>query len=319
MFFSDSRVEGVIASIQKNTRSLLSYSMGFYIFYAVVCQIIARVGFVSFAEPITLGAVFFNQFLSGGSYKFTAAYWFIPCLFFLKLYFSIVHSRIFSTLFSRKVVLGRIIFLTCYFLIALWAVCFSVEQQQRGLIWTEIPMLRLLFAAFFYYFGCVFVSFGLERFVKNVLVLAVIYVAQQQVWVLFGNLDFWMQISKYQNAYTPVVCSVTAIIFFYGLSAVASSNESIGRVLGYIGRNTLPIVLHHLFGFFVVNLAFCTLGVIKMSNVTGPYYQYDTVHTWPLYIFVGVVYPLVFDRYIFSPVAAWINQRCFALVQNRIP
>lgn len=309
LFFSESKSEGVITTIMRNARSLLLYSTGFYLFYAIVCQVISRMGFVAFAEPLSINKILLDQFSLSGAYQFTAAYWFIPCLFLLKLYFSIIHSRLFSLAARADNNLSHLLFFGLYLLLACTAVWYSAKTESTGLSPTEIILLRLAFAAFFYYFGCIFSKYKLSRATQNVFMLAALYVAQQQLWAAVGNLDFWMQISKYQNTYTPVICSVIAIIFFYGLSSIAAANASVVSVMGYLGRHTLPIVLHHLFGFFLLNMMLCALGVINIEDVNSPYYQYDTVHTWPLYITAGILYSLAFDRYVFTPIKEWLKLR----------
>jgi fucose 4-O-acetylase-like acetyltransferase len=306
MFFSETNVESFVSAIVKNARALLLYSTVFYIFYACVCQVLAFSGFSSFSESFSLRKILFNQFAGSGAYAFTAAYWFIPCLFFVKVYFSVAHARLYSLLserFDRKVLFLSVFFLIVYLLLGFVAVGYSVSMYESATVsWYQIPFLRFAFALFFYYVGSLFQKYDLQRFLKHIVVLIIIYVVQQQLWGMAGNLDFWMQTSKYQNAYLPIVSSILAIAFFYGLSDVAAKNKSCSNIIGYIGKKSFPILLHHLFGFFLVNAALCLLGVIRPSDVVGPYYQWDTVHTWPLYIFAGVSISLIFDRYLVRPV-----------------
>jgi len=303
LFFSDTKVDGVLPTIIKNTKSLLLYSTAFYMFYACVCWVITRLGFTAFAQPFSLELIFLNQFTTSGAYSFTAAYWFIPCLFFVKLYFSLIHARLVSLINSRREGLISISFLAAYMVIAFAAVVYSVEMYEKaGVQLDKIIYFRFAFALFFFYLGSIVAKYNTQRFLSNVFVLAVLYIVQQQLWVSAGNLDFWMQISKYQATYLPVISSVLAIAFFYGLSDIAAKNKSFCVVLGYIGKNSLPIVLHHIFGFFLINALLCAFGVIKPSDVINLFYQFDTVHTWPLYIIGAVLFSLIFDRYAVQPV-----------------
>ena len=302
LFFSDSKVDGVLSTIVKNTKSLLLYSTAFYIFYAGVCWVITRLGFTAFSQPFSLELIFLNQFTTSGAYRFTAAYWFIPCLFFVKLYFSLIHVRLISLIKSRREGLVSLSFLAAYMAIAFAAVVYSVEMyEQKGVQLDKIIYYRFAFALFFFYLGSIVSKYKVQRIFSNIFVLAVLYIVQQQLWASAGNLDFWMQVSKYQATYLPVISSVLAIAFFYGLSDIAARNKSFSVVLGYVGENSLPIVLHHIFGFFLINALLCVFGVIKPSDVINQYYQFDTVHTWPFYIIGGVLFSLVFDRYAVRP------------------
>lgn len=309
IFFAEHHVEKVVPVLKKNVKSLLLYSTFFYLFYACVCQVLAFYGFSSFSEPFSIKKILLNQFGGSGAYVFTAAYWFIPCLFFVRVYFSTVHTRLFAFLNRREGqddLVVSVTFLLFYLVLGLAAVGYSVAMyNSQAVDWNKIPCLRFAFALFFYYLGALFQRYDLQRFLKHVLVLIALYAIQQQLWVASGNLDFWMQASKYQNAYLPVVGSVISIAFFYGLSDIFAKNQSCSAVLGYVGRNSFPILLHHLFGFFIINLLLCMMGVIKPADIVGPYYQWDTVHTWPLYIVGGTVISLALDRYLVSPVVSW--------------
>ena len=317
LFFSEYKVDGVISTIAKNVRSLLLYSTVFYLFYAVVCWVISHLWFDAFDQPFSFDLLFGNQFTTGGAYKFTSAYWFIPCLFFVKVYFSLVHSRLAVFLRGFGEGLVSIGFFCLYLGLAFLAVTYSMKMYGDNYAPIDkIIFYRFMFAVFFYYLGAVVAKYRFQRFFSNVLVLASIYAVQQQMLVFAGNLDFWMQVSKYQETYLPVFSSVLGIAFFYGIAEVASSNKSFTKVLGYIGKNSFPILLHHLFGFFVLNVLLCVFGVIKPSDVTSQYYQLDTVHSWPFYIVAAVLYSLAFDRYIVVPIKALVKRHVFGSLEK---
>ncbi|QNK02738.1 acyltransferase family protein [Dyella telluris] len=305
LFFSDSRPEG-LQFVWKCAKSLLLYSTGFYLFYALVSKVVVSLGFGAFYDELSIRNLLFNQFLGSGAFKFTAAYWFIPALFSVRLYFAIVHARILGgclRLAPRREAEWRFILLAIYLALALFAVSASVSMYETQTVsWSKIVPLRFAFALFFYYFGAVFSKYKLDRFVVSVGAIIVMYVVQQQMWASAGNLDFWMQISKYQAPVLPVLSSIIGSIFVYALSGLVKDNASCRVVLSYLGRNALPILLHHIFGFFVVNAMLCAAGVIRIADVTGPYYQWNTVHTWPVYIVVGVFISLVMDRYVTQPI-----------------
>lgn len=321
LFFLESKHDGVLSVVLKNAKSLLLYSTLYYFVYALVCQVILRLGFSQLYHPLSLDRLFLNQFGTGGAYGFTAAYWFIPCLFFVKVYFSLVHARIISFLKGRFRAWSSIFMISLYAGIAFWAVNSSMDMYSENTVTLQrMVIYRFAFALFFYYLGSLFMEYGLQKRIGNIFLLGSVYVIQQQLWAYAGNLDFWMQISKYQQAYLPVVSSVLSILFFFGISDILAKNHSFSMVLGYVGKNSLPIVLHHIFGFFTVNAVLCLMGVIQPAQVVSVYYQWDTVHTWPLYMAVGVLYSLLFDRYVSGPIAGklrfWrgaVMQKCTGL------
>jgi fucose 4-O-acetylase-like acetyltransferase len=312
LFFSELKIERVSHVLLKNIRSLLLYSTGFYFFYAFMCMAISSIGFKAFDEPFSLQTIFLNQFVTGGAYKFTSAYWFIPCLFFVKIYFSVIHVRLASAVNSIRSETSPAVFFAVYLIVAFLAVVYSFKMYAANNVqWPEVQGLRVAFAAFFYYLGFLFAKYRLQRFASHAMTIAILFIVQQQLWVYSGNLDYWMQVSKFQSTYLPVITSTIAIVFFYGLSVIASKNESWVKVVGHIGKNSFPILLHHLFGFFVINAILCALGVITPADVKSQYFQYDTVHSWPFYIGGAVIYSLAFDRYVVVPLKDRVKGRRF--------
>lgn len=302
IFFSETKIEGILAGFYRNIKTLLLPVVIFYAVYSVLCQALGALGFFHFPESISINKIIFDQFQGAGAYKFTAAYWFLPCLFFVRTFFSVVHSRVFYLLdhfFLVRDELKVAFFLSIYLMVGIFATRFSVLMyEDERVSWSHIPWLRFAFALFFFYLGSVFQKYNFQRFLTHAFVLVALYIAQQQLWAYSGNLDFWMQVSKYGGTYLPFISSIISIGLFFGLANIFSKNESLGLILGYIGRNSLPILLHHLFGFFLVNLILCLTGIIKPSEVLGPYYQWQTVNSWPIYIFFGVAFSLVVDRYL---------------------
>lgn len=305
LFFDETRFEEPVQMVLKTARTFLVPTTVFFLVYAVLTQVIAWGGFTKLAHPLSMRDVFLNQFAGSEAYGFTSPYWFIPCLFFVRIYFSLIHSKLAHT---ARVVLGNrsavvhAAFGLLYLVIALAAVHAARKMYLGGYVqWDWIIPLRVAFAAFFYYLGYLASFYRIERLVGSAVVLMLLYVVQQQTWATGRVLDFWMQIMKFENTILPFVTSILGIAFFYGISVLASGKHGT-RILEVLGKNGMPIVLHHLFSFFLVNLALCAAGVIKPADVTGPYYQFHTERLWYVYVFAGLVLPLAIDRYLVDPI-----------------
>jgi hypothetical protein len=134
----------------------------------------------------------------------------------------------------------------------------------------------------------------------------VLYAVQQQLWSAGTVLDFWMQVMKFEHPILPILTSLTGIAFFFGISQMIAAHRG-ARILAFIGEKGLPIVLHQLFGFFVLNLVLCGFGVLKPSDVAGQYFQWHTEKTWPLYVICGIVVPLLIDRYVVGKVKSGVS------------
>jgi fucose 4-O-acetylase-like acetyltransferase len=305
LFFREEKMEAPIAFVLRNARTLLLPTTIFFLVYALVCQVIRAAGFVRLWQPFSISNVLFNQFGSAAAYGFTSPYWFIPCLFFVRVYFALVHARVNAPLArmarGREAVL-QIAWVLLYLAGAGCAIYFAQRMYAEGPVtYSEIGLLRVMFAAFFYYVGYLAAHWKATRFLPNVLVLVALYVIQQQLWVTGKTLDFWMQIMQFEHPVLPIVTSLTGIAFMYGVAGIIANNPTSRKILAFIGVNALPIVFHQLFAFFLVNAALCGLGIIKPADVTGGAFQWHTEHMWYIYVLAGIVVPLAIDRYLVKP------------------
>ncbi|VVD27227.1 acyltransferase family protein [Paraburkholderia dioscoreae] len=305
LFFREERIEAPIAFVLKNARTLLLPTTIFFLVYALFCQLIRAAGFVNLWQPFSISNVLFNQFGNAAAYGFTAPYWFIPCLFFVRVYFGLVHTRLNALLAGmargREVVL-QIFWALIYLLGAGFAVHASRHMYFEGRVTTsEIVVLRIIFAAFFYYAGYLAARWKATRFLPNVLLLVALYIVQQQLWATGKTLDFWMQVMKFEHPVLPIVTSLTGIAFMYGVAGIISNNQISKKILAFIGENGLPIVFHQLLAFFLVNAVLCGLGAINPADVKNNYFQWHTEHMWYVYVLAGIAVPIALDRYVLKP------------------
>lgn len=312
LFFREEKCEAPVAFVLRNARTLLLPTTIFFLVYALVCQVIRAAGFVKLWQPFSMSRVLFDQFGSASAYGFTSPYWFIPCLFFVRVYFALVHTRVNAPLArmarGREAIL-QIAWLSLYLAGAGCAIYFAKVMYLEGTTnYREIGLLRIVFAAFFYYIGYLAANWKATRFLPNVVVLAALYVIQQQLWATGTTLDFWMQIMKFEHPVLPIVTSLTGIAFMYGVAGIISSNPTSSKVLAFIGTNALPIVFHQLFAFFLVNVALCCLGVIRPIDVNNSAFQWHTERMWYVYVLAGIVVPIALDRYLTKPLTSLLNR-----------
>ncbi|MFM0243289.1 acyltransferase family protein [Paraburkholderia phytofirmans] len=304
IFFRESEPERFGASALKGARSLLLPTTLCFIAYAFISYLLGRFGFSGLSRPLSLKNIFFDQFFGSGAYRFTSPYWFIPVLFFARLYFCVVHARL--AVFAQRILKGRdsllhVLFGLGYLAAALVAIHVCRRMYQFGDIqWSLVIPLRIVFGAFFYYVGYLCATYRAERALASAIALAAIYVAGQQLTSSGKVLDFWMQIMKFETTILPIITSVLGISFFYGAAILASGSRA-SRVIAFIGKNGMPIVLHQLFSFFLVNVILCALGVIQPATVVNQYYEWHPEHMWFVYVLAGLAVPLLIDKYLISP------------------
>lgn len=61
--------------------------------------------------------------------------------------------------------------------------------------------------------------------------------------------------------------------------------------LARLGRASKHVMMHHLFVFALLNLAFVAAGLMRLEQVTGPYAKFELRSTWLLYTGLGVILP----------------------------
>ncbi|WP_433704336.1 acyltransferase family protein [Paraburkholderia sacchari] len=309
--FFDERYPGrPLKIVLKTARTLLIPTTAFFLVYAIIVQALVWGGFGGLGREFSIHDVLLNQFAGSEAYGFTSLYWFIPCLFFVRIYFSLVHSRL-AALFLKiprnRTVVTHSIFGILYLLIALTAVHESRNMYAMNDVqWGQIIPMRVALAAFFYYLGYLATIYRIDASLGNIVVILAIYIIQQQLWSTGKVLDFWMQIMKFENTFLPFITSILGISFFYGISVLIAGNRG-SHMLAILGMRGMPIVLHQLFSFFLVNLALCVAGVIRPATVSGPYYEFHTERMWYVYVAAGLMLPLAIDKYIVAPVSRLIT------------
>lgn len=310
IFFKELAPEGFFASILRGGRALILPTTLCFIAYALISHLLGFLGFSGLSRPLSFKSILFDQFFGSGAYRFTSPYWFIPVLFFVRLYFGVVHARI-------AVFVRRALALNCYALHGLFALGYlmaalvsvhvsRVMYQTGNVQWTAIIPLRVVFGGCFYYLGYLCATYRAQRVIGNVIALAAIYVIGQQLVITGKTLDFWMQIMKFESTILPIVSSTLGICFFYGVAILLSSHRAMG-LIAFIGKKGMPIVLHQLFSFFLVNAVLCAVGVIQPSTVVSQYYEWHPEHMWFVYVLAGLTIPLLLDRFVASPAAHFIQ------------
>ena len=64
-------------------------------------------------------------------------------------------------------------------------------------------------------------------------------------------------------------------------------------------------MIHHLFVFTLINLAFAALGLMTIAEITGVYSKYRLILTWPIYLVLGTLLP-------------WLAYELFAMGYKRL-
>lgn len=167
------------------------------------------------------------------------------------------------------------------------------------------------------FFGLPFVAFGylykvkLEKYdaatAVNVAVGAVLLLLlQYSLLNIYGTLDYdSLHVSFQGRLLQPFLSSFTGIWLCLQLSKVLakllSPKTGVSRGLKYIGDKSWDIMVHQFLGFWLLSATFLYIGAGGFDSAafsTDIYYRYSfggVAATEVLYIFVGLLFPLIFS------------------------
>ena len=155
------------------------------------------------------------------------------------------------------------------------------------------------FGAFFYYLGSYFALLKNRREFSTlqsvIALLACLAVCRACYYLTDGKPEFSMQIMYFPNAVTPFVTSICGIGMLYAAANLLAELRLPANVLALLGRRSFSIMSHHIFAFLLLNLAFLALGLANKADLADPYFKWDQAFTHPLYLLVGLAYPVLFS------------------------
>lgn len=306
LFFKEEHIESIPSILHKICLKILAPAVLFLLIYDVLIScVLNKIGYSHLWGEISIAPIK-TLFLYGG--QFSAAYWFISCYSCVYMYFAIFHCRIFKYLHSNilqnlKSSQIQLLFLGLYFLLAYLALRGSLalyDGKTGHEMWVvayfnhfTIITIRCLFAFFFYYIGFLFSRFKIMNYIDGKISFALLFITYISQGLLFKNssISFSMQIMHFNNSYSPILTSLLAILFFFTISKIIT-NIDISKYIAFLGKNTYAILLHHIFGFMVLNIIFVAFGLVEKENVTSQYYEISPGYTNYLYIITGIVFSL---------------------------
>jgi fucose 4-O-acetylase-like acetyltransferase len=286
--------------VKKRFRRLVVPYYFWNMFYAIIFFAATSVGWLQVSGAVDFGSFFVHPWITGDQYVFNLAMWFVLTLFLVQIIYAGMR---------KAFVWGK-----CINEYGLFAVCLAL-----GLVGTFLSTvgfydpLRLVISRLL--FGLPFVAFGylyrvkLEKYdtatVANVAVgVILLLLAQYSLLHFYGNLNYDLLHVSFQGRFLqPLLSSFTGIWLCLQLSKVCSKvftpRAWASKGLKLISDKSIDIMVHQFLGFWLLSLAFLYLGASGFdaaSFQTNIYYRYSfggLAVTELLYVFVGLVFPLV--------------------------
>lgn len=257
-FYRDSEIPFMKFLCKKSKQYLLPYYF-WNLVYGLVSAVLRKLGVIEYGKGLSFTTLLLEPWSDGAQFYFNYASWFLLSLFVVVILTEIVRRIIAKTIgHSRNT---DYCLLAVFFLLSLGAMLLLGEEQYHyGL---KIAVLRPLVLLPYYQLGYVYKTYwcsGCSNRVKLIWAtgLLVLHIALNLV---FDRLGTKMVYGHFVG--NPIVLMVAALSAVLLLAAIGGLLEKpLARisVISTLSRNTMSIMLHHMFVMFLIQLFLCCLG-----------------------------------------------------------
>lgn len=299
-FYKTSDEENILEYIKHKAISLLLPYYIWNLFYGVLVTVLYHNG-IDYAQGITFYSFFIEPFVNGHQYGLNSPAWFVPALFLLELINIIVRKMLCRIKLNNEYVIMGV-----YLLMGL----ITVYLAKRGSVYDyyKIPG-RVLFMAPAFQFGRMY-RYRIEGILKRIpgwivaIAMLIINVILLKTQAGLNYSVVW--VSSFANGiWVPFVSTITGILFWLSIAKIIVKyidKSRMWKYISYMGSHTFDIMMHHLLGFFIINVCLVLFGVAGFENER---FTYDVYYSWNpdnieafkiLYIIAGVLLSLTFAK-----------------------
>ena len=210
-----------------------------------------------------------SVFNTGMTFNVNGAAWFVPALFSVMLFYSIIR-KLFKPIWNDLAAFA--------FFIALGAVSVAVSRQRDYVTDAMLLPLKTAFFIQFYHFGVVFKRY-IEKWFDSLpawLVCLAAAAINLLLLVKYKNITFitcaTMSGFITNNYFLPLITSVTGIFFWLKIAKCTEPILGNSKIVNYISDRTFFIMIHHL---FFINVFSAVLYVAKKIGI-GFFAEFNT-------------------------------------------
>lgn len=286
---------------KKACRLLVPYFIWNLIYGLIAWGLRACAGFV-FGEPISVKSLFLDPFLHGYQYIYNFAAWFVPVLFIIEMMNLVM-----------RIVLKRIrlnkewLILAGTLAVGMAVVWLAISGHVWG--WYKMPG-RILFLYPCFQMGQ-FYRRKLEPYDKlgNLPYFAIVIGIQVLLNLCCNGLAYssvWC--TAFANGpVIPYVTVVSGIAFWLRVSKVLAPVCGQNSSAAYLGRNTYPVMMHHIMVFMLIKMALAGIaaGTGYLADFDFERFYTDIDYCYlvkgaetfkMVYLAAGIVLPLLLQR-----------------------
>lgn len=216
--------------------------------------------------------------------EMVGATWFLPILFSITIFYGIIEHLL--NKYTKKSNLIQTIISICFFYFGQFLISNEIKVSLIGVQFFTCYIL--------YDIGRKFKLLKLE--LNKIIKFLILILSFISLIILnqFGTIE--MSLNIYTSFIFFIAVSFLGWLFIYEISYYISKINIINRIFGYIGKNTMPIVILHFIVFKLVNL----IGIIITKNDIYLMSTFPVLFKggkwWIMYTVFGVLLPLALNE-----------------------
>ncbi len=255
-FFINNKKRKTGEIVKKKFLKFIIPLIAWNIFYGIILTIFHKTGLVTFGEDINFENAFLKPFYFNHQFFFNCPAWFLVPLFFLE----IINIPVLKRLNKNK---HYFVYFIASIVISLVGAKFATMGYKSG--WLRLLQWILLFLPFFS-FGMLYrVYLEKKDVIPNFWYFAFLIFAASAIMFVAGRpvsyVAVWLNFSHF---YLPFVTGMLGILFWLRVTRILAPAFKDSKFVKVISSNTFSIMMHHLFGVFLINLLF-----LVIHNMTG--------------------------------------------------
>lgn len=263
--------------------------------YGIIVMFLKKFNIIEFGENINIKSLLVTPWINGHQYQFNLAAWFLLALFLVNIVYILIRK-----LMNKTKLWNDYIALAVFFVTAI----ISVSLAKKGIKEIYIPIIRTGFLMFFYQLGYVYKTKIEGRIEINTIIYFTLIIAVQVlIFIIDNKVTYIVVFMQFKNKFliTPIIVGVTGILFWTKVSELLVPLLGKNKIINYISNHTYDIMLHHLFGIFVLNAIIGKISILcGINGFNMEWFRYNIYYFYTpgtdkvllIYAIISIIIPL---------------------------
>lgn len=274
-FFINNKDKNILEFIKKIIKKFLFPLYIWNLIYGIIIAILHHFG-IKYGADLSINSILILPIYNGHQFIFNLASWFIWPLFLIE----------FINIFIIKLLKNDnnyYIYFIFTLLLGFLGVYLAIKGYNKGFF---LLLVKVLYFLPFFSLGMLYrVKLEKKDVFNNYLYFGIIFLINLFIIYIFGGVKSYTisWANTYDNFYRPFIVGFLGIAFWLRVSRILVPSFKNSKIVSMVSKNTFSIMLHHLFGFFILNTMFYGLSLIFKSVEGFDYSQYVS-NIWYFYL-----------------------------------